>query len=242
MRQINLREVAREQRQANPDLYSPDLDRRYKAAINVHRTSLGKKWPLGCSGAANAFLALIGPSMGGAIRGETVGRGGASRPYRHSMDIGRDVMSFDWGDQRITRWTRLCSAMLGGERYVSALTALLNLDWRHSTNERDIPTQELLTGFDGYVWPLLGQIRPRIVSPLTNLVWDTMLSKVEPLRVSFSVCPVPLPREPIIFRSPGSDFNTMLIKPHNHPSRHFLTNHMISDVGRACEWFLNQAN
>lgn len=231
-----------EQHLTNLELYSPDLNRRYLATLSMHRTSLGKRWPLGCSGASNAFITLIGPSMGHATPGETVAHGGANRPYRDSMEIGRDVMSFDWGDQRITRWTRLCSEMLGSEHYVSSVTALLNLDWRHAANEKDIPTEELISGLNSYVWPLLNELRPRIVCALTNRVWDTIIPKVKPLRVPFPFCPVPLPREPIIFRLPGCDFNTLFIKPHNHPSRHFLSNDMISQVGKACQWFLKQAS
>jgi hypothetical protein len=79
--------------QMDSELYSPDLNRRYLATLRVHRTGLGKKWPLGCGGAPNAFLALIGPSMGHAIPGETVALGGSNRPHRDSMEIGRDVTS-----------------------------------------------------------------------------------------------------------------------------------------------------
>jgi hypothetical protein len=173
------------EQQMDSELYSPNINQRYLATLSVHRTNLGKKWPLGCSGAPNAFLVLVGPSMGHAIPGETVAIGGANRPHRDSMEIGRDVMSFDWGDQRITRWTHLCSEMLGSESYVSSLTALLNLDWRHSANEKVIPTEELISGLNNYVWPLLGELRPGIVCALTNRVWDTIIPKVKPLRVSF---------------------------------------------------------
>jgi hypothetical protein len=224
------------------ELYSPDLDRRFEATLNVHHTDLGKKWPLACGGAANAFLVLIGPSMGHAIPGETIALGGANRPYGDSMKIGRDVMSFDWGDQRKTRWTRLCAEMLGSEKYVSSLTALMDLDWRHSASEKVIPPEELNSGFVNYVWPLLGEVQPRIVCALTNSVWNTIIPEIQSLQVSFPVYPDKhtLPREPVVFRLPGCDFNTLFIKPHNHPSRHFLTDEMISQVGKACQWFLKQ--
>ena len=151
------------------------------------------------------------------------------------MEIGRDVMSFDWGDNRKIKWTRLCAEMLGAERYVSSLTALLDLDWRHSASAKDIPPEELKSGFVNYVWPLLGELRPRIVCALTKSVWDTIIPKIEPLRVSFPVYPDrhTLPREPVIFRLPGCDFVSLLIKPHNHPSRP-LSNDQISQVGKAC--------
>lgn len=227
----------------HPVLYSPDLDLRYQATLSVHPLDLGKKWPLACDGAANAFLVLIGPSMGRALPGEPIAAGGANRPEGGAMRIGRDVMRFDWNDRRVARWTRICAAMLGSERYVSSLTALLDLDWRHSVGEKHIPTAELHSGLVNYVWPLLGELRPRIVCALTNRVWETIIPKIEPLRVSFPVYPDrdALRREPVIFRLPGCDFHTLLIKPHNHPSYHYLTADMISRVGKACQWFLRQA-
>jgi hypothetical protein len=195
-----------EQHQMYSELYSPHLDRRYEATLSVHHIDLGKKWPFPCSGAANAFLALIGSSMGHALPGETIAVGGANRPYVDSMEIGRNVMRFDWGDQRVNRWIRLCAAMLGSEQYVSSLTALLDLDWRHSASEKNIPPEELKSGFVNYIWPLLGELRPRIVCALTNNVWDTIISKVDPLRVSFPSSPVLLTyngvqirRQPVMF-------------------------------------------
>ena len=147
-------------------------------------------------------------------------------------------MNLDWGDHRKVRWTQLCAAMLGGGQYVGALTALLNLDWRHSTNEKEIPDEDLESGFAQFVWPVLGVIKPRLACPLTNRVWNTVLPEVEKHRVPFAPCPVPLPREPVVFRLPRSGFLTMLIKPHNHPSRPLRREH-IADVGKACQWFLD---
>ena len=144
--------------------------------------------------------------MGGACPGEAVEPGGANRPHRWPMEIGSDVQTFDWGDHRVTRWNRLCAAMLGEERYVPALTALLNLDWRHSTSESAIPHDHLETGFVRYVWPLLQLLQPRIVCPLTNRVWDIIAPRLDSLRVSFAPCPTVLPRQPIFFRLPSCDF------------------------------------
>src|SRR5712692_5365846 len=118
------------------ELFSKDLTQRYRATLAAAQTDDNVKcWPWACSGAANAFLVLLGPSMGGAGAGEAIAHGGPDRPFQEPMRIGPDVMNLDWGDQRKVRWTRLCSAMLGGEQYVRCLTALLNLDWRHSARE-----------------------------------------------------------------------------------------------------------
>jgi hypothetical protein len=227
------------------ELYSFDLDRRYEATLR-HPTDRGKKWPFPCSGAANAFLALISPSMGHAAPGKPVSVGGANRPYVNPMEIGRSVMRFDPATSGLNRWIRLCAAMLGSEQYVSSLTALLELDWGNSVNERDISPEELRSGWLYHIWPLLGEIRPRIVCALTNKVWNAIIPEIEPLRVSFTSCPVtltyrgPIRHQPVVFRLPGCDFNTLHIKPPHHPSWPNLTDDMISQVGEACQWFLSQ--
>jgi hypothetical protein len=89
--------------------YSPDLERRYEATISESRTTLPKKWPLACGGAANAFLVLLGPSMGAAARDEPVEVGGANRPQRYPMQIGQGVMDFEGLGRRRRRWQRLCA-------------------------------------------------------------------------------------------------------------------------------------
>jgi hypothetical protein len=221
-------------------LFDGDLGRRYQATVTGEPFELSRKWPVGCGGAANAFLTLIGPSMGGAVPGQEPERGGADRPHRTPMRIGRDAMNLDWGDRRKVRWTRLCSDMLGGDQYVGPMTALLNLDWRHSTSEANVPQGDLVTGLDSFVWPLLEELRPRLVCPLTKRVWKVIRPRVEALSVSHSECPVRLPEAPIIFRLRGCEFMSMLIKPHRHPSR-ALSYAQISEVGRACRWFLDES-
>lgn len=227
------------QSRMNPDFWSPDLTTRYRAVAAGGDTVLTRRWPAGCGGAANAFLVLLGPSMGGARKGETPAVGGKDRPFVKPMKLGPEAMNFDWGDHRKVRWTRLCAEMLGSEAHARALTALLNLDWRHSANEKDISREALVEGLEGCIWPLLSVVRPRILCALTNRVWKTVLPKVEPLRVAFKPCPVILPREPIVFRLPGCDFPTFFIKPHNHPSR-FLSNEQMAALGEATRWFLAQ--
>jgi hypothetical protein len=158
-------------------------------------------------------------------------------------------MDFPWKDHRKARWIRLCSTMLGKEEYVSALTALLNLDWCNSSREKDIPKPALEDGFNNHIWPLLKQIRPRLLCPLTNLVWDTMQPKIKercvvdfpPYRDDGTPLEDRLTRKPIVFRFDGADFMSFFIKPQNHPSRHFLTDPKIDEVGRACKWFLDKS-
>jgi hypothetical protein len=160
------------------------------------------------------------------------------RPDGRQMRIGRDVMNFDWGDHRERRWILLCAEMLGGSEYVRTMTALLNLDWRHSTEEKAIPDRDLLSGFRKYVWPLLNELGPRLACPLTKRVWRIVRDATDRIRVPFPPCPIWLPQDPIVLELPGCGFPTILIKPHNHPSR-ALSNDQIVQVGRVCRWFLD---
>lgn len=219
--------------------YAPDLEQRYRASISEHTTTLPTSWPLACWGAANAFLILLGPSMGAADRGKPGELGGDNRPRGWPMQIGQAVVDFEGLGHRKRRWYRLCAAMLGGEQYVTSMTAVLNLDWRNSSSERAIPQQALAAGFENYIWPLLQKMQPRIVCTLPKRVWNTVEPKIDQCRVPFPQCPVSLPYNPVVFRFPNSHFVTMLIKPHNHPSR-ALSYTQISIVGEACTWFLRQ--
>ena len=45
------------------DLYSADLQQRYKASVKGGNRTLKTRWPVGCGGAANAFRVLVGPSV-----------------------------------------------------------------------------------------------------------------------------------------------------------------------------------
>jgi hypothetical protein len=81
-------------------------------------------------------------------------------------------------------------------------------------------------------------LKPRIVCALTNSVWSLLLPSVEEMRVPFSACPVELSRDPVVFRLPPVEFNSIFVKPHNHPSRHFLSDAHIAALGEACQWFL----
>jgi len=218
------------------ELRSADLETRYRATVAQEQQDLERRWPFGCSGAGNAFLALVGPSMGRHTGPGAPALGGANRPYVRPMRIGRDAMNLDWGDHRKTRWTGLCAAMLGSQQYVSALTALLNLDWRNSTSEKAIPDADLQAGLR-CVWDTLVFVRPRIVCALTNRVWDIMLPEVLSRRVDHEECPVALARKPIIFRLDGCAFASLFVKPHGHPSR-VLSKAQIAELGLACEWFV----
>jgi hypothetical protein len=148
-------------------------------------------------------------------------------------------MNLDWGDGRKTRWTSLCVEIMGDEDRALALTAIWNLDWRHSTNEKDIPYEHLQEGWAEHLAPLLTQVRPRIVLALTNRVWNVVSEALDGKSESLARCPARLTREPTVIRIDGCRFPTLFLKAHNHPSR-FLSYEQIGEIGRACRWFLDQ--
>lgn len=229
----------------NRELYSPDLEQRYQATISQDCIPLGINWPMACWGAGNAFLALLGPSMGAVDPGRAAEVGGTNRPRRYPMQMGRTVMDFEGLGRRKARWQRLCVDILGADRYVSAMTALLNLDWRNSSSEMAIHQADLSSGLTNYIWPLLQQLRPRIICVLSNRTWDTIYPEIEQcgavaLKLPFSLRDshaIEPSRQPVVFHLPACEFQTLLVKPHRHPSR-ALSYEQISLIGRACQQFL----
>ena len=147
---------------SNEALYSTDRERRYAASISEPAV-LDRLWPLGCSGAANAYLALIGPSMGHHTGPKKPPRTEPGRPFVHPMRTGPEVIRFDGRYASSGRWKALCAAMLGGEKYVGGLTAVLNLDYRNAVDEKAIPQEALDRGLREHVWPLLTEMKPRLV-------------------------------------------------------------------------------
>jgi len=98
--------------QIDSDRYSPDLERRYQASISGQTTTLLTNWPLACGGAANAFLVLLGPSMGAADRGKPAEPGGDDHPRGYPMQIGKAVLDFEGLGHRKQRWYRLAQRCL----------------------------------------------------------------------------------------------------------------------------------
>lgn len=184
-------------------------------------------WPAGSGGATNAYLVLLGPSPGGAT--------GAKR---YPRNIGPESMGFEWGGRRNSRWIQLCTEILGDECRARALTALLNLDSRHTTNERNISEAALREGWEERIFPLLSSVQPRIICALTNRVWNIITDGElgDPEVASFGKS---LARQPVLLQIPGCKFRTLAVKPENHPAR-FLSNRAIRQLGRACRRFIEE--
>lgn len=161
------------------DIFSANVERRYRATCE-HSTSDSSAAPYGCSGAANAYLVLVSPSPGEASDGQVIPESD-HRPNLGKLCIGKNAMNFNWGnpegtkqDARYKRWTGMCSHILGGDAYVFALTALFNLDWTHSADQKTLSKERLREGWEKHVWPLIQKVKPVILCPLTNQVWNIM--------------------------------------------------------------------
>jgi hypothetical protein len=181
--------------------------------------------------------------MGGAEGGQRA-PGGLNRPYGDQMMIDRFDLFGHWkASARKTAWSRLCSEILGIDEY-EYLTAILNLDWRHSTDQNEVSKGDLVRGFERYIWPLLPRLHPRILCPLSNPVWDTINPTLTDYRVQFSKCPINLTdsrgnrptQEPFVAKLPGCEALTLILKPHRHPSR-ALSREQMQILGKVAAWF-----
>lgn len=79
----------------NQHLYSSSLRQRYEATASLITQEDARHWPMGCGGAANAFLVLLGSSMSRVGQGQEVAVGGANRPVGQAMTLGPQAMDFD---------------------------------------------------------------------------------------------------------------------------------------------------
>jgi hypothetical protein len=207
------------------NLYSPKLEDRYKATM-ASNLKLGKRWPGACTGAANAYLVLIGPSPGANSKARAV-----ERPSGPIMEIRPERMTFEGWESNPSiprRWVSLCASLLGGEQYVQPMTADFNLDWGHEGNQRNVAQDYLGAGLD-IIWPLLKTVKPRIVMPLTRTVCELVITKIPGAAL-------PKVAQPLRFKI--GDCESLLLRPHNHPSRHFLTPAHIEQLGAISQEFL----
>jgi hypothetical protein len=212
------------------DIFSANIEERYQASRKPLPNDSGiSKVPYGCGGAANAYLVLVGPSPGTASEGQVVPDSNL-RPCNKTLTIGEKAMNFNWGnsqgtqkDVRFERWTKLCGAILGDEKYVTALTALFNLDWSHSGDQKALSKEKLQVGWNDHIWPLTKKVKPVILCPLTNQVWNIMQSEVEQLPIikrpefHFDVAK----KKPFCFQFMDAAYPSFFIKPANHPFKTF---------------------
>jgi hypothetical protein len=129
----------------------------------------------------------------------------------------------------------LLIACLGSEEAVSRLSAIYNLDWGHHPDERAIPEQFLSEGAEVVV-RYVRMARPRLVVPLSKLVWRHLIPAF--MRSGATVLRErPLEsHESLLLHIPADrlnqPFDAVVARPYNHPSRHFLTAEKIDAFAR----------
>jgi hypothetical protein len=242
-------------------LYSPILNERLIATrqyLTAAEKSNPEFYPEGLRGAANAYAVLVGPGYGAYNGNGEKYAGGFPRPTskwsKRLIGGGLGFNPFsDSGKPRKWRWNRLLLACLGSQEVVAQLSAAYNLNWEHHAeaveqlsaiynldwgnhaDEQSIPPCYLSSGEDVVVKYIL-LARPRFIIPLSRLVWGHLASGLqraggEVLREGV------LPKhESRLIRLPSDGaseyFEAVVARPHNHPSRHFLTAAWIETFGK----------
>jgi hypothetical protein len=206
-----------------PLLFSADLEKRFHATKR-HAETTFSGLPRGCWGSANGWLLLLGPSPGRADRNQQTWRGGLSRPFDSGVSISSDSgrIEFKGNPARNRRWNLLTSTITSSEKKAFALTTIANLDWGHNPDAGAISLKTLEAGCP-IVWDFAATTKPRVVVVLHWKTWEVfsnfLLAKKsgESLLGNFGIQPAP-----IRIRIVGCDFESLVIKSPQHPSRHFF--------------------
>ena len=217
--------------QVKDPLFSPSLTERLAATnklLKSKESQFGRWWDEGMRGSWNAYAVLVGPSYGKFNGTGVEFKGGRPRPtstYAKAwIGGGIGLNPFPDGSQaRQRRWNKLLLACLDTEDGVAKLSALFNLDWGHHSSERDIPPENLAAGADD-VASELQLTKPRIVVALTKLVWSYLLPALIKQGAVIVSDAAAAHHQAVLIRLPQAKFLTVVIRPKNHPSRHFLTN------------------
>jgi hypothetical protein len=203
---------------ANPGLFEENLQKRYRATRMCSEQEFNR-FPRGCWGAA-----LVGPSPGRSDPGQDVWRGGKLRPADSKVSIGRDsgTIEFEGNPARNMRWNLLTKTVLGSKPKASALTTVANLDWGHNGTSGDIPQANLKAGCP-VVWDFLSSTKPRIIVVMVWATWtvfsDFIITKKHGAMIPGKFGGQP---SPIQVRLENCDFDSLVIKAPQHPSRHFF--------------------
>lgn len=228
-------------------LYSPVLTTRLSATIDQLPASSSEYYPEGLRGSANAFVVFVGPSYGAYNGTGERYLGGPHRPQsswsRRCIGAGLGLDPFPDGSRsRQERWNRLLLACLATPDGVRYLSALYNLDWGHFPSERSVPTENLTLGADVVV-EYLNRAKPRIVVPLTKLVWSHLLPAL--IRFETTILkdgPIAHHQSMLVrlkYNKIPLEHDTIIVRPHNHPSRHFLTTKWIETLGMELARFID---
>jgi hypothetical protein len=150
-------------------------------------------------------------------------------PDAGGLGCGIGLCPFDTTPGRSRRWAKLITACVGSEPVARHLTALWNLDWGHEPNERNVPPEFLSAGLED-ILSLIAQARPRLVVPLSNRVAQVIRAGLVARNVTLNPVASHLTFPAYEVSFPRIGFPSVVIKPPNHPSRHFLTDTKIALV------------
>lgn len=229
----------------NHALYSPSLAARLAATKQYLATPNqldSEYYPEGLRGSANAYLVLVGPSYG-AHKG-TDEKQDCRTDIRPTSNWAKKIIGHglglncfqDGSKARTERWNKLLLACLGTEDAVKHLSALYNLDWGHHANQSSVPKQHLQAGAD-VVAQYIYAAKPRIIMPLTKMVWSFLIPSLINSGSKILQQNVLKDHQSLLIRlddkSTTTEFDTIIVRPYNHPSRHFLTQQRIDDLKAA---------
>ena len=203
-------------------LYDPDPNMRAEASLqySLKRQRYAKKWPRACTGAANAWLVMCGPSPGRADRPDDIWPGGPNRPVDEKPTIGpgAGIIEFDTNTRRNDAFMKVASTCFQGSRYnANALTARVNLDWGHNPNAAEINHEYLKAGCS-VVFDIMRECRPRVVLTMAGAGGVTWLHLSNYLQ-DHSKGSVAADCDNMIIELDDCPFSTLVVKTTLHPSR-----------------------
>lgn len=220
-----------------PDLFSPDLWVRYEATRKFVESGESYSSPAWeeCKLAANGWTMLIGPSPG-AQKGKNKAPSEDEQKQsadnernripipgalRVGLDIGRIAFDDETKSTRSNHWNKLTiAAAMGNQECAFALTTLCNLDFLNSKLQTGTPGDRLKRGRSD-VFETMQMTRPRLILPLTVKVYWLMREFLEKQHlVTFKTKANSLTPscETVVFRIPGCDWDSLMIKSPKHPS------------------------
>src|ERR1017187_10406348 len=230
-----------------PKLYSSDPQIRYDASKTYGEELPAQEfqWPPGCWGAANAWLALVGPSRGKPPPGKPAGTLQPEHPK-----IGEKALSIQFaeGKGRNPRFAAICRAGFGsniGEDIPRKLSALLNLCPDNEADSRKLQEVLLQKGCEP-VWKSLREAKPRVIIALSRKVWDYLPPFLEQHGFKDERISAPPPFKhgrpldcKVLPLFPETKRHTLLLRSPQHPSMSWfkLGTHDFA-IRDTVDWFL----
>jgi hypothetical protein len=223
-------------------IYSSSLSERLEATnayLHSKESKFGLYWPEGLRGALNAYAVLVGPSYGKFNGTGECFAGGIPRPtskhFHAFIGEGVGLNPFpDGSTSRQTRWNKLLLACLETEDAVLKLSAIFNLDWGHHSSEKCVHRahpEYFIHGASVVASSITGT-RPRIIVPLTKTVWSYLIPALLESGATLIRENNIQNHQSLTLRLRGCDFESIVVRPWNHPSWHYLTTEKIAQLAK----------